>query len=46
MRPFGQKILSTSKSVGDKVELYHVKSDPYQLHNLADRSEFADWSSV
>jgi hypothetical protein len=42
MRPFGQKILSTSKLSGDKAELYHVKGDPYQMHNLAERTESAD----
>jgi len=30
------------ETVGDKAELYHIKSDPYQMHNLADRAEFAD----
>jgi arylsulfatase A-like enzyme len=30
------------ETVGDKAELYHVTSDPYQMHNLADRPEFAE----
>jgi Arylsulfatase A and related enzymes len=30
------------ETVGDKPELYHVSSDPYQMHNLADQHEFAD----
>ena len=30
------------ETVGDKAELYHVTSDPYQMLNLVDRPEFAE----
>jgi N-acetylglucosamine-6-sulfatase len=30
------------ETVNDKPELYHVSSDPYQLHNLVNQPEFAD----
>ncbi len=30
------------ETVGDKPELYHVTTDPYQMHNLVDRPEFAE----
>jgi arylsulfatase A-like enzyme len=30
------------ETVGDKPELYHVASDPYELHNLVNQTEFAD----
>jgi N-acetylglucosamine-6-sulfatase len=30
------------ETVGDKPEFYHVTTDPYQMHNLVDRPEFAE----
>lgn len=30
------------ETVGDKPELYHLASDPFQMHNLAEQPEFSD----